>query len=208
MALQSADKKVQEICDVLREETLKPAKKEAQRFLEQARWEADEIINKAKLEADRITKENQKKLEKEYQIHESSLQLAIKQAVIKLRQSIETIFSNEWQTMIQQKFQNEDVVSKLINVLVNAIEKEGLKANLMAIVPKEVSPDAIIRALQENVRHKLSKDKIVLSDIRGGAQIKLREEKMVIDMSDQAVTELLRQYVSEQLKEKMQSTSK
>lgn len=203
MALQSADKKVQEICDVLREETLKPAKKEAQRYLEQARWEADEIIKKAKEEAERIAKENQKKLDKDFKIHESSLQLAIKQAVQKLKQSIEAVFSREWQAMLGRKLQSEDVVAKLINTLVNAVEKDGLKTDLIAVIPKEISKEAIVAALQENVKKRITKEKIILGEIRGGAELKLVEEKMVIAMSDQAIIELLRQYVTETLKEKM-----
>lgn len=203
MVLESANKKVQEICDILREETLSPARKEAKKILEQAKWEADEMIANAKKEAEAIAAENEKKLQQQNKIYQSTLHLATKQAVSKLKQSILNVFSTEWESSLKSEMKKTDVVAKLVEVLVSAIEKQGLDADFLAIVPKDIGSNSIVNHISASVMNKLREGKIALGDIKAGAQIKLEGQKMVVDMSDEAIIELLKTYVAEEVREKI-----
>lgn len=203
MVLESANKKVQEICDILREETLSPARREAKRILEEAKWQADEMIAKAKGEVTKIYQENEKKLEQQKTIYGSALHLAGKQAVTKLKQSIVELFSHEWEKELKSEMKKSDVVAKLVEKLIQAIEKEGLGANFLAIVPREVGMDKIMSHISSSTLAKLKEGKVALGDIHGGAQVKLVDQKMVIDMSDDAVIDLLRSYVTEEIRNKI-----
>jgi len=207
MVLESANKKVQEICDILREETLTPARREAKKIVEQATWEAEDIIAKAKAEVERIQTENERKLEQQNKIHHSSLQLAVKQAVSKLKQSIVEVFSTEWESSLKFEMKKDDVIVKLVEVMINAIDKEGLGADLMAIIPHEVSVDMIANQISMNVKEKLKTHEIKLGNFKAGAQIKLVDEKVVIDMTEESIVELLKTYVSDEIRHKIFANS-
>lgn len=203
MVLDSANKKVQEICDILREETLSPARREAKRILEEAKWEADEIIAKAKKEATKVHEDNEKKIAEQHKIFQSALHLAGKQALSKLKQSVAQMFSKQWESSLKEEMKKSNVVAKLVEVLVSAIEKEGLSADFLAVVPHDVGANMIVNHISAEVFSKLKEGKITIGDFKGGAQVKLEDQKMVIDMSDEAMIELLKSYVTEEIRNRI-----
>lgn len=203
MPLDTADNKVKEICDILKRETLEPAQGEAKRIVEQAEKEADEIVRRAKEEVSRIREENKKALERELKIHEGSIQLAIRQGVSALRQGVEKIFSGELDAEVEKIMGREDVVAKAIDVILGCVEKEGLGTNLKVVLSKHVDIQAICGKLTHEFSERVKKGALQIEDIKGGVEVKLKDKKMSIDMTDTAVKELLASYVIPELREKI-----
>lgn len=203
MPLETADNKVKEICEILRKETLEPAQEEVKRILNAAEKEADEIIKRAKEEVLRIRDENKQFLANEMKAHEGSIQLAIRQGISALRQGIEKIFSGELDLNIERVMGKEDVIAKAISVILGLLEKEGMDSDLKIMVPKHVDVNAICKHLTGEFQEKVQKLAVPIADIKGGAEIKLKEKKMSIDITDVAVKELLASYVIPELREKI-----
>lgn len=203
MVHESPSTKVKEICDLLRKDTLDPAKKEAERIKHEAKKEAAHILQKAEEEATLVKENLAKELYKMQNVHEAAVQLAIRQGVSKLKQLVSQVFSDELQNLVVSELGKTDVMAKILSVLVSAIEKEGLSANLLAVLPKGVSTEEIQAKLVSNVAAKLKSNKIVFGDFIAGIELKILDKKFAIDMTDQAVKELIAMYCEDELREKI-----
>lgn len=193
---QTGQDKIQSICKVLREETLQPAKQEAAEVLEKARAEAEGIIADAKKEAKRLLDEARERIKREASVFESALSQAGKQGVESLRQEIEKgFFNEELSSMLSEGGKDPQLVSRLIEAIVTAVEKEGISADLEALIPQSVSSEEVNRHLGERVLQRLKGQSVQVAGFDGGAQVKLLDKKMTIDMTRKALEELLSNYV-------------
>lgn len=195
-SLEKGQDKIQKICDRLRRETLEPAEEEAQHILKDARKKADSIKAEAEHHAEQLVKQAKGQIEQERNVFHSSLQQAAKQTIEGLRQEIEhKLFNEELQQLLENQLTDPKIVADIINGIVRAIEKEGLSTDLTAVVPRLVSPDDISSLLLEGVRKRLKGKVLEVGGFAGGAQVKLHGKKLTIDLSDQAIKELLANYM-------------
>lgn len=194
--LEKGQDKIKRICDELRRETLEPAQHEAQRIIQAAEAEAERIVAEANKEADRVMQQAKRAMEQERNVLQSSLSQACKQSVEALRQDIEQrLFSDELGSLVQGGTSGPMLVAKLVTSIVQAIEKEGVSADLTALVPQSVPPQEVNQALGENIRKRLRDHGVQVGRFHGGAQIRLNDKKMTIDISDMALKDLLASYV-------------
>jgi V/A-type H+-transporting ATPase subunit E len=194
--LEKADSRIQVICEKIRSETLDPAKEQAQEIIEHARREAERLLLQAHRDADEIKKQARKSLEEEKQIFQSSLQQSCKQTIELLKQKIEqSLFNPSLDSWVKEQLNGEKSHALLIEVLVKAIEKEGLQAELSVKIPQSFSADAINAKLSEDILKHLKNHSVELSDIGGGVQVKISGKNMVLDLSLEALEELVRSYI-------------
>ena len=194
--LERGQDKIQKICDIIRRETIEPAKQESQTILMEATQKAEEIIQEAENQAEQLIKQARHQIEQERNVFNSSLQQAAKQAVEALRQELEKKFFNEeLQTLLDQKLSNPDMIANLLNAIVKAIEKEGLATEIGAVIPRNVSSEQVVALLLQEVKNKLSGKPLEVGNFKGGVQVKLRDKKMTLDITDQTIKELLGNYV-------------
>lgn len=194
--LEKGQEKIKKICAVLRDETLEPAQKEAEGIIEQAQQQAEKIIADAQKAAEKLHAEAKASNEQEYRVFQSSLQQAANQGLETLRQSIENKFFNEQLSALIEKQGNDPhLIASLIGALVKAIEKEGLAANLTAVVAKNVSPQQLNEMLSKEVLKSLQGQSVVVGNFNGGVRMKLHDKKVTIDISEQALKELLATHV-------------
>lgn len=194
--LDKGQDKVEKICQEIRKETLEPAQKEAERIIEEAKQAAEKIVEDAHHEKEKILKSAKAEIAQEKNIFESSLEQASRQSLESLRQSIEhKMFNEGLDHVLKSHTSNPQVVATLINAIVKALEKEGLDAHLSAIIPKEVSSKDVVVFLAEDVKSKLKDEAMTVGNFAGGAQVKLMDKKMTVDISDKALSELVSSYV-------------
>lgn len=194
--LEKAQDKIQQICTALRDETLEPAKKQAEEIVKEAQKQADDIVVEAKSLAKKMLENARAEVEQERHIFHSSMRQAAKQSLETLRQNIESKFFNEQlESVIELGSQSSDVVAKLINAVVTAIEKDGLSADLTAIVPKSIQPKEVNDLLLHQVLRVLREESVVIGNFSGGAKIKLNNKQISIDITQDALKELLASYV-------------
>lgn len=195
-SLEKGQDKIQKICDQLRLETLEPAEQEAQRMIEEGRRRAEEIQADAERQAEQMIKQARGQIEQERNVFHSSLQQAAKQTVEGLRQEIEHhLFNEELHSLLETQMADPKVVADLINGIVGAVEKEGLATDLTAVIPRSISVEDVNSLLIENIRRRLKGKPLEVGNFAGGAQLKLIGKKMTIDLTDQAIKELLAHYM-------------
>ncbi len=195
-SLEKGQDKIQKICNRLRHETLEPAEKEAIKIVEEAQKKAEAIKADAERHAEQLIKQARGQIEQERNVFHSALQQAAKQTVEGLRQEIEhKMFNDELQNLLEKQMADPKIVSELINGIVKALEKDGLSADLTAVIPRTISSDDVNMLLLENVKKRLKGKPLEIGGFDGGAQVKLIGKKMTIDLTDQAIKELLSNFM-------------
>ncbi len=194
--MQPGKEKIKKICDTLREETIEPAKQEAKEILENAHLQAKSIIDEAKKKSEDILKKNREQLEKEKQVFLSALILASKQSLAALKQMIdEKLFSETLSNVLVEKTSQKEVVEKLLEAVVEAIKKEGIEGDISAYIPKKLSSEEIAKSLMKSVLERLKDKQVCVADIAGGVKVALKDQKVTLDISDEAIKELVAKYI-------------
>lgn len=190
------EEKLQKICDRLKLETLEPAKLEAQSLIEEAKRESARIIAQAKVEADQILNNSRTKQEKELAVFQSSLQQSARQAIEGLRQTIEERFFNQnLLEILKQPKSDAPLSSRLISAIIEALKKEGINANLSALIPQTISPEEVNRLLGEEILSALQKKKVSVGSFGAGVQVSLFDQKITLEITDSSLKELLASYL-------------
>lgn len=194
--LEKGKERLKKICDVLRHETLEPAKKQADELIKEAEKKAQKIIADAENQAQQLIEEAKVSIEQERNVFQSSLQQAAKQGVEAMRQDIEhKLFNQQLEDLIQKSMVDPKIIANLINAIVKAIEKDGIEADITALIPKTVSAQSVNQLLASEVLKKLQTGSVAVGFFKGGALVKINQRKVTIDISEEALKELLANYI-------------
>jgi V/A-type H+/Na+-transporting ATPase subunit E len=189
--------RIQKICDALKKETLDPAKKEAALMIAEAEKKALHILEEAKKEEERMYKSAKEAIEKERLVFHSSLEHAGRQVFEVLKQSIEKkLFDESLAQLTAKESQDVSLIAKLMTTLVRAIDREGLKSDLQAEIPASIHKEEVIQHLSVEIQNRFKeKDTLILDGFSGGFKLRLKDKKLNLDFSDDALCQLLSNYV-------------
>ncbi len=188
--------KVKKICDVLRRETLEPAKQEADEIIRLAKLQAAEIVKSAKADAEKSNVEALKEIERQRVVFTTSLHQAGKQAIEALKNEIESkLFNPALSQMFDRSLAETKVVLDLVEAVVVALKKDGIDANLDICIPPAVSVKDINSQLIQHVGENLKSCTVSLGTMQGGITVRLGKENITIDITDQALKEWVSKYV-------------
>lgn len=194
--LEKGQDKIQKIIEELRKDTLEPAHKEADRIIAEAQARAQELLRSADKKAEDLLEQARQTIEQEQNIFQSSLSQGVKQSIEALRQEIEhRLFDDQLSESIKKETSNPAIIAKIVEVLIVAIQKDGVSADFTAIIPKQVSAQEVNAHLTKEILQKLREHTVVVGNFEGGAKIKLNDRRLTIDISDVALKELLSRYV-------------
>ena len=194
--LETGSDKVKKICKVLKEETLEPARKEAEDLIEMAKEQAEEILLHAKEQAEKTLAQARSDIEKQKSIFDASLFQACRQTLESLKEKIERkLISPTLSKIVAGSTQNPKDLAALITAAVEALHKEGMEANLSAYIPAFVPIKDVNALLSSGILERLKEKSVLLSPIGGGIEVKLLKENITIDLSDQALKEIVAEYI-------------
>lgn len=201
--LPKKEDKVAYICQALRRETLEPAQQEAREIIAEAEQQRERILQEADRQRKERHKEMQNQMAQEQSLFRLSLEHAGKQAISLIKQEIEeSLFSPAIGSLIDKAASKPETVAAFLNSVIHAVVKEGIGANIEAILPKTVSPQSIMPLLEAQIRERLQKEGAIrVGSFAGGAQIRLKDKNMVLDFSDKALEQLLSRFLRESFHE-------
>jgi len=200
--LQTGEDKIQQICDLLRFETLEPAKSEAAQVIEDAMRQANQIVESADQEAKEHLKRAHEQIENDRAVFQSALQQAASQCLETLKQKIQSkLFNAELESTIRKAAANPKVVAELIEAIVKALEKEGSAADLEALIPQAISAEEVNRLLAGDILRQLQGGSVSLGSFAAGAQVKLLDQQLTLDISDAVLKDLLARYLRKDFRE-------
>ena len=194
--LETGKEKIKQICEILKNETLEPAKEEARTIIANAEHQARQIIRQAEEKGDQLLKQTKQDIEKQKMVFESSLRQSCLQGIETLRQEIETsLFNQEVVEWIDQQTVDPKLGAKLITALIEAIEKEGTSTDFSALIGEKMSKEEINALLAKRILHKIREKTVTIGGFIGGVQLKLHDRKLTLDLSDEAIKELIAKYI-------------
>jgi V/A-type H+-transporting ATPase subunit E len=194
--LEKAQERIQTICEKIRLEVLDPAKEQAHEIVEKAKRDAEHIRGEAHQEAKKIVSDVQQKLEEEKRIYASALEAASRQAVEMLKQKVEKSFFNPAiENWIRSGMGEEKETAKLIEVIIQAVEKEGITANINIQIPKTFSAEKILSHMARDIAVKLKSGAVIVGDMDAGIRVNLSNRHLTLDISDEALREILGSYL-------------
>ena len=200
--LETGKEKVKKICDILRKETLEPAKLEAEEILESAKKEKEAILAQAYAEKERLILETKKEIERQHTIFQASLGQACRQTLEDLREKIEKrLFSKELSHLLSHPLKDKKVIAQLIESVIKALDKEGIESDLSAYIASAVPAKEVNELLVSEILERLKEKSVLVSSIGGGVEIKIQDKNLILDFSDQALKELVANYIRKDFRE-------
>ena len=204
MVLETSDDKIQQICEEITLKTINPAKQEATKIINSAKEESKLLMQNAEKQKQALIEQAQKEIEQKKNIADTAINMAIKQSIIKLKEDItQKFFSSELQGLIQPELNKSDVMEKIIACILNAIDEQGIDVDLCLVL----SSSAHKKELQDVLVHR-GLDKIInntsfVGTFKAGVQLAIKKKNLTIEMTDEALKELLASYVIDDLKERI-----
>ena len=194
--LERGQEKIDRICSALRRDVLEPAKKQAEEIVADGQREAEQLVAEARKQAEEIMNAARISIEQERNAFYFSLQHAVKQALESLRHDIENkVFSDHLHDLIAKSGAHPDLIAKLINGIVQILKRDGLATDLTVLIPHTISPQEINDLLIHDVLNVLKEKSVTIGKFAAGAQVKINNKKIVIDMSEDALVALLASFI-------------
>ena len=207
--LESGKDKVRKLCEVLRKETLEPAKEKADLIIQEASHKADLILADAKQKAERLLIEAKEELARQRTVFSSSLDQACKQALSLLKETVEQqLFSPALFTMLQKVTTQPEALAGIITAAVKTLEREGTAGDISAYIPAAVSVDDVNALLAREVLGRLKEKTVLLSTFAGGVQVRLQQNAMVLDITAEVLQEIVARYIRKDLREVLYRSGK
>lgn len=200
--LESGKDKVRKLCEMLRKETLEPAKEKAEQIIQEAEHKAEQILADAKQRADKLLLEAKEELTRQRTVFSSSLDQACKQALSLLKETVEQqLFSPALLTMVQKATLKPEALAGIITAAIKTLEREGTAGEISAYIPASVSVDEVNALLTHEVLQRLSEKTALLGTFAGGVQVRLKESAMILDITAEVLKEIVARYIRKDLRE-------
>lgn len=194
--LEKGQDKLKRICDVLKHETLEPAKQQAEEILNTAREQAEQIILEAKRQAKKIIDDSKQAIEQERKVFHSSLVQSSQQSLEALKQAIEQkLFNQNLENIVTEQISGQKIILKLIEAIIQGIKEEGVSKDFSLVIPKHCSPEEIAQGLSSEILNQLNKNPITVGSFNGGVQVKLLDKKLTLVITEKEISDYLKQYV-------------
>ncbi|HXF29663.1 MAG TPA: hypothetical protein VN457_07410, partial [Chlamydiales bacterium] len=126
----------------------------------------------------------------------SSLEQASKQAFEVLKQRIETsLFNPALESWVVEQMGGKKETASLIDTVVHAIDKEGIKSDLAVKIAARFTPDEIAAALSKQILEQLKNGAIEVGDQKAGIKVLIKAKRMMLEVTDASLKELIASFI-------------
>lgn len=202
---------VQELIGRLRDEGVKAGKQEAESVLQEARQQADQIVAQANAEADEIRDKARTEIEAERAASREAIQIAFRDTTLKLKSQVMAAFSDHVRRLVSMELRDKDFLRQAILAIFGQATQEVAKDQPVEVLVSEelfVTDEKGSRLTEEGkerLRHmvlgisgEMLREGVDLKpsgETNGGMRVRLVGEDLEIDLSDEALSELLLGYL-------------
>jgi len=189
---------VENLIDRLKTDGVSKGKTEAESIVADAKRQAMSILDAARREADGIVTAAQRESERVRQTATQALQLAGRDALLKLRESFQLQFENRLRKLVGVELQNADTLSQMILAVAGKTRPDEADAVIEVLVPIDPSqPDALTDYVAGLTSEMLRPGVTfgVGEDVTAGVRIKLVDKNVEIDLSDEALASFLGRFL-------------
>lgn len=206
--MQIASSGVQELIERLRDEGVQSGQEKAEEIVLDAQKRAEWIIQQAELEARKLMEKTRSDAEALKSAGIDALKLAERDALLKLRDTLLGSFSQEVKRVVGKQMATESFIEQLILNLAGRVrEKAGIDRSreIEIQLPEDVigveqlrnNPEELNQGALSHLTAALASDLLregvtfdVSDKFRGGLIVKLVDNNMTVDFTDEAVSTL------------------
>ncbi|GJL61642.1 hypothetical protein [Candidatus Nitrospira salsa] len=198
---------VEELIQQLRNQGVEAGRNEAQHIVKEAHRKAAQIVADAKADAEQIRITMRIEAEAEKKAAEAALQSAYRDTVLRLVSAITNLFEDQVKRLVSRKLSEKDVIKKLILEVARQATPHDLGAQPAEILlpteligvdelrskPAEVQEGTLTNFVMEMSGEVLRKgiELKPMGENTPGIRIRLVGQDIEIDLTEQAVAELL-----------------
>ncbi len=204
---------VEDLIQRLREQGVEPGKEKAESIVLDAQKRAEWIIEEAEREAELLMSQAQQKADALRASGEDALKLATRDALLKLRDTLLNSFSQEVQRLVGQKLDYDTFLERLILQLAGQVREQldlDSKDNIRILLPDipigvdelKNNPEALETGSLTHVSAAIAADMLragvtvqTSDEVKRGLIIKLKDEGLVIDFTEEAISALLLEHL-------------
>ena len=188
----TGDERLAAICQMIRNETLDPAKEEAEHIKHAAEREAVHIRSEAKRHAEQMLHDTRTLLKDEREAFDASLEQAARQTVSLLKEKIErALFNPSFDRYLSSEFHDEKKTSELLELVIEQIKKEGLDGDLSVWLGKRLSKESILKNLSAEASEQISNNKLFAGEQNYGIVVKINDRHLSIEITPEGLKEMM-----------------
>jgi V/A-type H+-transporting ATPase subunit E len=201
---------VQELINRLRDEGVKAGREKSDQVLREAREQASRIVAQAKTEAEEILSKARSEIETERAAAHDSLRVAIRDTELKMEAELKADFAAHVKRLVSVELSDREFLRQIVLAIAGmaAGDKACEGQPVEVLLPQDLfetdeRETRLTERGQDRMRHlvlgisgDMLREGVDLKpseDISGGIRIRLVGEDLEIDLSDQAISDLLLQ---------------
>jgi V/A-type H+-transporting ATPase subunit E len=202
---------VEGLIERLRYEGVESGRREAERIIEEAQRRANDIIDRAELDADRIRQDAQKAAEHLKVSAQEALAVAARDTLITLKTQLTNRFAQEVKRLVSEQMHSAELLRQLILEVTGQAAKQIVQDERMKLLlphdvvgleslrrdPEELAGGELTRFVQA-LSEECFRKGVTFGEMegkRGGLTIHLEDRAMTIDLTDEAVADLLLEHL-------------
>ena len=192
----AGDGRLAAICQMIRNETLDPAKEEAEQIRHAAERDAAKIRAEAKRQAEQMIHEARTLIKEEREVFDVSLEQGARQVVGVLKEKIEkSLFNPGLDQYLSNEFHSEAKTGHLLDLLIQELQKEGLDGDVRVWLGKHLSKDEVLKHISQESLKKLSSGNLLVGQNTYGIVLKIVGRHLSIEVTPEGLKEMMSTFV-------------
>ncbi len=210
MSGQDASTGVQALIDRLRDQGVAAGREQAAQIVAQAREEAADLVAAAREEAQQLLAEARAESARVRESGKAAVALAARDAQLQLREELVTRFSSRIRHLVREALDDRETLHRLVLAVAGRVAGDEIgEASVDVVLPSRVTdlddlkrdPDGAgadaLTQLVRGVTADLLREGVALrtGSHRSGLVVAIRDAGITVDLTDEAVTDLLMRHL-------------
>lgn len=189
------------ICQTVRTEALDPALKDAEEIRRLAESQKEAILAQAEKKAKELIAEAEKKVKETKLALHSSLEQASRQAIDLLKEKIEqSLFQPAVEKYLNIAMDSNKKSADLLEAIIVSIRQNGVFGDISAEIGKHLSKTVVAEEIAKEALTNIKNGEIRVGNHAWGVVVKVEKSHILIDVSDQAIRELLSGFLRQEFR--------
>ncbi len=205
----------------LKDDGVQAGRQEADRIVEEARDRAEATLAEARTEASRLVEEAREEAARQKTAADEAVQVAMRDTVLRFREEIRGYLDERVRRLVSEELVNRELLQKLIlQVAARSLDASGvaessdveiqLPPQPLGIEELKKDPAALQDALSQLTKHiagETSRDGVALTafdERRKGLRVVVKDKELEIDLTPEALAELLLEHLQPRFRALMQ----
>lgn len=201
---------VQKLIDRLSDEGVAEGQRQAEIIVAESQQKANDILESARQEANKILKQARAESDKLQAAGEEALHLAARDAVRHFGARMHDGLRNRLQELVHHELQQPDLIKRMILEITGEASKSVGNQPVEILLPPEIisedearkraeagEPDELMKFVEGMIGQRLREGASVDigSQIESGVGVRVVDQNVEIDLTDEAITELLARHM-------------